>query len=71
MKFEQGWIENMNKKRQNIVVKGSRFSTKETIIGSILIFAGICEIAGAAFKNGSEAHEAAEFKTMVDLGIIK
>lgn len=71
MKFEQGWIENESKKRKSIVVKGSRFSTKETIIGSILIFAGICEIAGAAFKNGSEAHETAELKTMVDLGIIK
>ena len=41
------------------------------IVGGGLMIIGASILTFAAFKNGADAFELAEYKTMVDLGIIK
>lgn len=70
--FKQGAITNQSGKCKDIVVKAPLPNkVKDILIGSSLVVAGITYLTVTAFKHGSEQFEAAEYKTMVDLGIIK
>lgn len=70
MKFKQGYLQNMNGEIKPIVVEG-KMSSIDILIGAGLIGCGVSHLIKAAFKGGSKAHEMAEYKTMVDLGIIE
>lgn len=72
IKFKQGYIRNMNGETKNIEVKALLPNrAKDILVGSSLITAGVIYLTVTAFKHGSEAFESAEYRTMVDLGIIK
>lgn len=71
IKFKQGAIRNKNGVEKDIVVKAaSTNKLKDILIGGGLTLAGVIYLTYAAFRNGAEAFEQAEYNTMVDLGII-
>lgn len=70
--FKQGWIENNDGVRKDIVVKSATPNTlKDALIGGGLVVAGLVYLTSTAFRNGSKGFSDAEYKTMVDLGIIE
>lgn len=71
IKFKQGELENMEGTIKDIVVKAAipnKF--KDMLIGGGIVLVGIAYLTATAFRYGSEKFEEAEYKTMVDLGII-
>lgn len=72
MRFKQGELCNNKGQVKDIIVNASgTTSWKESIIGCFIIGLGIAYLTNKAFRNGSKAFEEAEYKTMVDLGIIE
>ena len=73
MRFKQGMITNNKTERsKDIIVNASRTTSwKESMIGCFMIGLGIAYLTNKAFRNGAKAFEEAEYKTMVDLGIIE
>ena len=71
IKFKQGDIQNMEGVTKDIIVKAKLpNNARDIVIGSVLVGLGITYLTVTAFKNGSKHFEMAEYKTMVDLGII-
>ena len=71
VKFKQGCIRNNDGSIKDIIVKATTPNTlKDMLIGGGIVLAGITYLTVTAFVNGSKKFEEAEFKTMVDLGII-
>lgn len=71
IKFKQGELENMEGTIKDIVVKSATPNKfKDMLIGGVIVLVGIAYLTTTAFRYGSEKFEEAEFKTMVDLGII-
>ena len=71
MRFKQGELCNNKGQVKDIIVDASPTSWKESMIGCFIIGLGIAYLTNKAFKNGTKAFEEAEYKTMVDLGIIE
>lgn len=72
IKFKYGELSNMKGERKDIEVKALwPNNVKDALIGSSLIAAGVIYLTVTAFKHGAKAFESAEYRTMVDLGIIK
>lgn len=56
---------------KDIVVKSATPNKfKDMIVGGGIVLVGIAYLTITAFRYGSEKFEEAEYKTMVDLGII-
>lgn len=71
IKFKQGELKNMEGTIKDIVVKSATPNKfKDILIGGGIILVGIAYLTITAFRYGSEKFEEAEYKTMVDLGII-
>ena len=71
IKFKQGELKNMEGTIKDIVVKSATPNKfKDMLIGGGIVLVGIAYLTITAFRYGSEKFEEAEFKTMVDLGII-
>ena len=72
IKFKQGDIQNMEGVSKDIIVKAAAPNTlKDMLIGGGVVLIGIAYLTTTAFRNGSKKFEEAEYKTIVDLGIIK
>ena len=72
MRFKQGELCNNKGQMKDIIVNASSATSwKESMIGCFIIGLGIAYLTNKAFKNGAKAFEEAEYKTMVDLGIIE
>ena len=72
IKFKQGGLTNMEGTIKDIVVKAATPNKfKDMLIGGSMVLVGIAYLTTTAFRYGSEKFEEAEYKTMVDLGIIK
>lgn len=72
IKFRQGGLTNMEGTIKDIVVKAATPNKfKDILIGGGIVLVGIAYLTTTAFRYGSEKFEEAEYKTMVDLGIIK
>lgn len=71
IKFKQGELKNMEGTIKDIVVKSATPNKfKDMLIGGGIVLVGIAYLTATAFRYGSEKFEEAEYKTMVDLGII-
>ena len=71
IKFKQGKLTNMEGTIKDIVVKSATPNKfKDMLIGGVIVLVGIAYLTTTAFRYGSEKFEEAEYKTMVDLGII-
>ena len=71
IKFKQGELKNMEGTSKDIVVKSATPNKfKDMLIGGVIVLVGIAYLTTTAFRYGSEKFEEAEYKTMVDLGII-
>lgn len=71
IKFKQGELKNMEGTIKDIVVKAATPNKfKDMLIGGGIVLVGIAYLTATAFRYGSEKFEEAEYKTMVDLGII-
>lgn len=70
MNFKHGSITNKEGTTKPIIVNSAILKPKELIIGSGLIMMGIIYIMSKAFQNGVQGLEDAEYRTMVELGII-
>ena len=71
IKFKQGELKNMEGTIKDIVVKSATPNKfKDMIVGSGIVLVGIAYLTITAFRYGSEKFEEAEYKTMVNLGII-
>ena len=71
IKFKQGELKNMEGTIKDIVVKSTTPNKfKDMIIGGGIVLVGIAYLTITAFRYGSEKFEEAEYKTMVNLGII-
>lgn len=71
IKFKQGELKNMKGTIKDIVVKSATPNKfKDMLIGGGIVLVGIAYLTITAFRYGSEKFEEAEYKTMVDLGII-
>ena len=71
IKFKQGELENMEGTIKDIVVKAATPNKfKDMLIGGGIVLVGIAYLTATAFRYGSEKFEEAEYKTMVNLGII-
>ena len=71
IKFKQGELKNMEGTIKDIVVKSATPNKfKDMIVGGGIVLVGIAYLTITAFRYGSEKFEEAEYKTMVDLGII-
>lgn len=71
IKFKQGELKNMEGTIKDIVVKSATPNKfKDMIIGGGIVLVGIAYLTITAFRYGSEKFEEAEYKTMVNLGII-
>lgn len=70
-KLNYGPIINMDGESKDIIVN-STFPNKikDLGVGLLLIASGVIYLTKTAFKNGYDKFEEAEYKTMVDLGII-
>ena len=72
MRFKQGELCNNKGQAKDIIVNASgTTSWKESMIGCFIIGLGIAYLTNKAFRNGAKAFEEAEYKTMMDLGIIE
>ena len=71
IEFKQGELKNMEGTIKDIVVKSATPNKfKDMIIGGGIVLVGIAYLTITAFRHGSEKFEEAEYKTMVNLGII-
>ena len=71
IKFKQGELKNMEGTIKDIVVKSATPNKfKDIIVGGGIVLVGIAYLTITAFRYGSEKFEEAEYKTMVNLGII-
>lgn len=71
IKFKQGELKNMEGTIKDIVVKSATPNKfKDMLIGGGIVLVGIAYLTITAFRYGSEKFEEAEYKTMVNLGII-
>lgn len=71
IKFKQGELKNMEGTIKDIVVKSTTPNKfKDMLIGGGIVLVGIAYLTITAFRYGSEKFEEAEYKTMVNLGII-
>ena len=71
IKFKQGELKNMEGTIKDIVVKSATPNKfKDMLIGGGIVLVGIAYLTTTAFRYGSEKFDEAEYKTMVDLGII-
>lgn len=71
IKFKQGELKNMEGTIKDIVVKSATPNKfKDMLIGGVIVLVGIAYLTTTAFRYGSEKFEEAEYKTMVNLGII-
>jgi hypothetical protein len=71
IKFKQGWIQKVTGEKQDIIVEAAAPNKlKDIVIGGGMALVGIIYLTYTAFRNGAKAHEAAEFKTMEDLGLL-
>lgn len=71
IKFKQGELKNMEGTIKDIVVKSATPNKfKDMIVGGGIVLVGIVYLTITAFRYGSEKFEEAEYKTMVNLGII-
>lgn len=71
IKFKQGELKNMKGTIKDIVVKSATPNKfKDMIVGGGIVLVGIAYLTITAFRYGSEKFEEAEYKTMVNLGII-
>ena len=71
IKFKQGELKNMEGRIKDIVVKSATPNKfKDMLIGGGIVLVGIAYLTITAFRYGSEKFEEAEYKTMVNLGII-
>lgn len=71
IEFKQGELKNMEGTIKDIVVKSATPNKfKDMIVGGGIVLVGIAYLTITAFRYGSEKFEEAEYKTMVDLGII-
>lgn len=71
IKFKQGELKNMAGTTKDIVVKAATPNKfKDMLIGGGIVLVGIAYLTTTAFRYGSEKFEEAEYKTMIDLGII-
>ena len=71
IKFKQGELKNIEGTIKDIVVKSATPNKfKDMLIGGGIVLVGIAYLTTTAFRYGSEKFEEAEYKTMVDLGII-
>lgn len=71
IKFKQGELKNMEGTIKDIVVKSATPNKfKDMIVGGGIVLVGIAYLTITAFRYGSEKFEEAEYKTMVNLGII-
>lgn len=71
IKFKQGELKNMEGTSKDIVVKSATPNKfKDMLIGGGIVLVGIAYLTITAFQYGSEKFEEAEYKTMVNLGII-
>lgn len=71
IKFKQGELKNMEGTIKDIVVKSATPNKfKDILIGGGIVLVGIAYLTITAFRYGSEKFEEAEYKTMVNLGII-
>lgn len=71
IKFKQGELKNMEGTIKDIVVKSATPNKfKDMLIGGGIVLVGIAYLTTTAFRYGSEKFEEAEYKTMVNLGII-
>ena len=70
-KLNYGPIMNMDDESKDIIVN-STFPNKikDLGVGLFLIASGVIYLTKTAFKNGCDKFDAAEYKTMVDLGVI-
>ena len=70
-KLNYGPIMNMDDESKDIIVN-STFPNKikELGVGLLLIASGVIYLTKTAFKNGCDKFDEAEYKTMVDLGVI-
>ena len=72
IEFKQGELKNMEGTIKDIVVKSATPNKfKDMLIGGGIVLVGIAYLTITAFRYGSEKFEEAEYKTMVNLGIIK
>ena len=71
MRFKHGVLCNNKGKVKDIIVDADVNSFKELLIGGIIVGLGMSYLTRNAFERGVKAFEEAEYKTMVDLGIIK
>lgn len=71
--FKHGAITNTETgMTKDIVVKAAcPNSLRDTIIGGSIILVGIAYLTITAFKNGAQAFEAAEYKTLSELNLFK
>lgn len=71
IEFKQGELKNMEGTIKDIVVKSATPNKfKDMIVGGCIVLVGIAYLTITAFRYGSEKFEEAEYKTMVNLGII-
>ncbi len=71
IEFKQGELKNMEGTIKDIVVKSATPNKfKDMIVGGGIVLVGIAYLTITAFRYGSEKFEEAEYKTMVNLGII-
>ena len=71
IEFKQGELKNMEGMIKDIVVKSATPNKfKDMIVGGGIVLVGIAYLTITAFRYGSEKFEEAEYKTMVNLGII-
>ena len=71
IEFKQGELKNMEGTIKDIVVKSATPNKfKDMLIGGGIVLVGIAYLTITAFRYGSEKFEEAEYKTMVNLGII-
>lgn len=71
IEFKQGELINMEGTIKEIVVKSATPNKfKDMIVGGGIVLVGIAYLTITAFRYGSEKFEEAEYKTMVNLGII-
>ena len=78
MNFNYGDLRNSEGVEAPIVINGPRFKRREIITGGLLLLLGLSytlfgieSLTSNAFRNGVAAYEQAEYKTMVDLNLIK
>lgn len=71
IKFKQGWIGTPGGKTRDIIVQSKApNSLVDTIIGYGAVLLGITYLTVKSFKNGSEAHEEAEYRAMDELELL-